>query len=157
MLNKSIQCPFIKTRCPPSAVGQANLFATGNITKTGNFEIIGEGIENSRGFLLKTGGFEIIGEGNIPNVLSNLIEGNFNIIAECLGIQQIQSFEPDKNKVFSFVNQEELIINHDLDKYPDVSAINSEGQEIYVSVDYVSISEIRAYWNGLASGKIFLN
>lgn len=150
LLNKSCSCHEI--------IAEAALSANASIERTAQAMLIGECEQFSSGYSVKNGGVtEMIGECIAPSILSNLYSFVSELIGECIGLQKIQPFDTDKTEVYEFVNVSELVINHGLNKFPDVSVVDQDGNECYISVDYISISQIRIYWNGLLTGKVFLN
>jgi hypothetical protein len=49
------------------------------------------------------------------------------------------------------------VINHPLDKYPSVSVVDSSGQEVICTVDYIDTQTINLTFNAAFSGQAFLN
>lgn len=48
-------------------------------------------------------------------------------------------------------------INHDLDKYPSVSIVDTGGNLVVGDVEYISKSQLKIYFNYEFSGKAYLN
>ena len=48
-------------------------------------------------------------------------------------------------------------IKHDLGKFPSVTIVDSSGQEVICTVDYININEVRVSFNVAFSGKAYLN
>jgi hypothetical protein len=64
----------------------------------------------------------------------------------------------DKNFVFKQgVPAKTWTITHDLDKFPSVSIVDSAGQEVICTVDYIDIKTIRVTFNVAFSGEAYLN
>jgi hypothetical protein len=51
----------------------------------------------------------------------------------------------------------EWTINHNLNKYPSVSVVNSADVVVYGEVTYVSKNQVRLNFSGAFSGKAFFN
>lgn len=49
------------------------------------------------------------------------------------------------------------VINHNLNRYPNVTVIDDEGNEIIGDVKYISTNEITVTFSEECTGKIFLN
>ena len=64
----------------------------------------------------------------------------------------------DKNYVFTQgFPSTTWMVNHPLDKYPSVSVVDSSGQEIICTVEYIDINTIKLTFNVAFSGQAFLN
>jgi len=64
----------------------------------------------------------------------------------------------DKTFVFTQgVPSMNWVINHPLDKYPSVSVVDSSGQEVICTVDYIDTQTINLTFNAAFSGQAFLN
>ena len=60
----------------------------------------------------------------------------------------------DKTFVFSQgVPSLNWVINHPLDKYPSVSVVDSSGQEVICTVDYIDTQTINLTFNAAFSGQ----
>ena len=51
----------------------------------------------------------------------------------------------------------EWVIEHDLDKYPSVTVVDSSGNIVEVSVEYITRNKVILKMNAMFSGKAFLN
>jgi hypothetical protein len=56
--------------------------------------------------------------------------------------------------VMSFVNQSEITVQHDLQKYPTVVVVDTTGRELVAEVTHVSTDQMVIRLNPAASGKI---
>lgn len=64
----------------------------------------------------------------------------------------------DKNFVFTQgVPSSKWVINHPLDKFPSVSVVDSSGQEVICTIDYIDVNTVEVSFNVAFSGQAFLN
>ena len=127
---------------------------------------IGESFCSVNGLLgFESGPINAIGESYVEPYLTNIFYGVPKIaIGECdaqvISIYDLLLSEPryDKNFILQFVNVlDELLINHNLEKYPSVSVIDSLGNNVQVLTDYIDINSLMLYWNGTLTGTVILN
>lgn len=63
----------------------------------------------------------------------------------------------DKNYVQDFTMQHTLTVNHSLQKYPSVTVINSAGDHVVATVQYVDINNLIVQFTNPFSGRLTLN
>ncbi len=64
----------------------------------------------------------------------------------------------DKNFVYSQdVASATWVVNHNLNKYPSVSVVNSSTEVVYGDVDYNSLNQVTITFSGAHTGKAFFN
>lgn len=87
---------------------------------------------------------------NKPSINGITILGN--LTSESLGIIN------DKNFIFSQnVASREWTINHNLNKYPSVSVVDSGNNIVIGEVEYIDENNLRIYFTSEFSGKAYLN
>lgn len=70
---------------------------------------------------------------------------------------QTPTFSGDKNAVLEFSVADVVAFSHNLNKYPAVSVIDSAGDEVEGSVEYVDTNSIVVSFNAPFSGRITCN
>lgn len=63
----------------------------------------------------------------------------------------------DKNYVFDFTASSTVPVNHNLNKYPSVTVIDSAGDEVTGEVHYVNTSQLIVRFNAPFSGRVTCN
>lgn len=63
----------------------------------------------------------------------------------------------DKNYVLSFSVQSTVVVNHNLNKYPSVTVIDSAGDEVQGEVYHMNTSQLVLKFNAPFSGKVTCN
>ena len=84
---------------------------------------------------------------NIPIVLTKSIQKQLNDLT--LGL--------DKNYTQAFVLQTNLLINHNLNKYPNVQVIESGGSIVEVDISHFNLNVLQISWNTPFSGTVICN
>lgn len=73
----------------------------------------------------------------------------------------VDSENNDENNIMEFFEQVKpnscWKIIHNLNKYPSVTVVTEEGEEIQCEVKYISINEVHLKFNGRFRGKAYLN
>ena len=65
-----------------------------------------------------------------------------------------------KSKTYVFeqgIPSSEWIINHNLNKFPTVTLVDSAGQQFITGIEYIDANNLIAHINGSMSGKAYLN
>lgn len=63
----------------------------------------------------------------------------------------------DKNYFQNFTSTDDVLVNHNLAKYPAVSVLDSAGSEVIGEVEYISINSLRVLFSAPFSGSITVN
>lgn len=67
------------------------------------------------------------------------------------------SWVPTDGNSFAFTNATTVTIDHNLNKMPSVTIVDSEGKMILADVQYISTSQITITFSSLTSGTVYLN
>jgi len=90
------------------------------------------------------------------NILEENNEENINVEEENVTVNQEITY--DKNYLhLQNIASNEWIINHNLDKYPSVTVIDSAGSEVIGEVEYMDLNNLKIKFAGSFSGKATLN
>ena len=57
----------------------------------------------------------------------------------------------------TFTNQNTITISHNLEKYPSVTIVDTDGYKIYGEIQYLNTNQIKIIFSSVISGKIYLN
>ncbi len=83
-------------------------------------------------------------------------EEQININEESVNINITEVY--DKNYIYiQGVASDEWVINHNLEKYPSVSVIDSSGSEVIGDVEHIDANNLKIKFAGGFSGKATLN
>lgn len=82
---------------------------------------------------------------------------NFTIPEGKQGIPGPAGADGDKNFVQEFTNSDSVLVNHNLNKYPSVTVINSANDEVVGELEYININSLLVTFIGSFSGKITCN
>jgi len=69
----------------------------------------------------------------------------------------IVSGSEDKNLQYPFTNQSTITITHNFGKFPAVTILDLEDEEIMADVDHLSVNQCVITFNSEVSGKVILN
>ena len=100
------------------------------------------------------------GEPGIDGKVQELIAGPGIIVDDTDASKPVVSAtggSGDKNFVYDFTMQHTLYIQHNLQKYPSATVINSAGDKVEGTVDYIDINNIIVQFTAPFSGKVTLN
>ena len=90
------------------------------------------------------------------NIIDETPDEDINVEEENITINEIITY--DKNYLhIQSVASDEWIINHNLDKYPSVSVIDSAGSEVMGEIEYIDVNNLKIKFASGFSGKATLN
>tara|TARA_R100000657_G_C4595879_1_gene53262 strand:- start:129 stop:584 length:456 start_codon:yes stop_codon:yes gene_type:complete len=73
-------------------------------------------------------------------------------------LQYASNISGDKNFVFTQdIASDTWVINHNLNKFPSVSVVNSADLTVYGNVEYDTLNQVTVTFNAPFTGKAFLN
>lgn len=65
--------------------------------------------------------------------------------------------QPDKYYVQAFVNANSVTVNHNLEKNPAITVMDSAGTEFICDVEHLSVNQCLVSWIGLLTGSVTCN
>jgi hypothetical protein len=98
----------------------------------------------------------IIGDEWINIVTREIFKCVSNVSGEA-NWQSIVSASSDKNLVVPFTNQSVITITHNFGKFPSVTILDENDEEIMADVDHISMNQCVITFNREFSGKVILN
>lgn len=84
-----------------------------------------------------------------------IIEGS-----ELIGVSRIENTVTLTSQTFVFeqgIPSTEWIINHNLNKFPSVTLVDSSGRQFKAQIDYTDLNNLTVSMNGGTAGKAYLN
>ncbi len=112
-------------------------------TDTGQWEYLAIGVKGDPGYGIPTGGLE-------NEILIKGSDTDYDFI-------WASPSDIDKNFVQNFTVTDIVIVEHNLNKYPSVSVIDSAGDEVEGDIFYNSVSQLTVQFANTFSGKIICN
>lgn len=97
-----------------------------------------------------------------PNIIANLKDGHVHLNKAALDQTEHAFTEKEKAIIYTYIHDQmsssdTWTINHNLDKYPSVSVVDSAGSLVIGDVQYISRNALIATFIGEFSGKAYLN
>lgn len=96
------------------------------------------------------------------NIVANVKDGHVHLNKAALDQTEHAFTEKEKAIIYTYIHDQmsssdTWTINHNLDKYPSVSVVDSAGSLVIGDVQYISRNSLVATFIGEFSGKAYLN
>ena len=96
------------------------------------------------------------------NIIANLKDGHVHLNKAALDQTEHAFTEKEKAIIYTYIHDQmssadTWTINHNLDKYPSVSVVDSAGSLVIGDVQYISRNALIVTFVGEFSGKAYLN
>lgn len=129
ILTPSIDVEVIENPCSLELIDEQTILELQD--ETVNLEIINQNVELS-----------------IEDTLIEILE---------IGIQGPPGSGVDKHYTQTFSNTNSILINHNLNKNPSVTIVDTNGVEIEVDVQHLSLNSVQLDWGPVCSGTVYFN